>query len=454
MSWLDLSAIAQMLGTSLLGADGPVTGVCTDSRRVGPQELFIALKGARFDAHEFIDSQMQAAGIVVTRELAVDLPQLVVKDTRLALGDLARQWRSSLRAPVIGLTGSNGKTTVKEMIAAILATQGQVYATRGNLNNDIGLPLSLLALRETHDYAVMEMGANHFGEIDYLTHIACPDVALITNAAAAHLEGFKDLDGVARAKGEIFSGLREDGIAVINADDIYAEYWRSKCRRHQVVSFGFADWADVRGQWEPGGPLQIGSGDDGVSIDLPLAGRHNAANALAAATAALAVGVTLMDVKQALETMTPVAGRLQRKQARSGLQIIDDSYNANPASLEAAIEVLAAEPAPRCLVLGDMGELGAAAGELHRAMGRLAHKAGIERLYTLGEFARGAAAAFGSEARSFSDCDALIQALQEDLGEPATVLVKGSRYMRMERVVAALLGDNAKTSVEGNGHAA
>ena len=446
MSWLSLKQIAAMVDGRLKGDDVAVDEVSTDTRTLAPGSLFIALRGERYDAHDFISADLPAAAVMVDREVATALPQVIVDDTHDALGRLAAAWRARLTMPVIGLTGSNGKTTVKEMIAAILGVKGRVLATKGNLNNDIGLPLSLLAVRPEHDYAVLEMGANHFGEIDYLTKIASPDVALITNAGPAHLEGFGTIEGVSRAKGELFAGLGEDGVAVINADDTYADYWRSLNAGRRVCTFGLDHEADFHGDWQPGAPLSLSAAGGAISIELPLPGRHNASNALAAAAATSAVGVSLEDIKRGLEAMHAVAGRLQAKIGHKGARVIDDTYNANPASLRAAIEVLAAMSGERWLVLGDMRELGEDVDALHAQAGEQAREAGIDHVYSLGENSRCASEAFGGGAQHFEDADTLIKSLREALGSSVTVLVKGSRGMRMERVVQGLLNSDADPS--------
>jgi UDP-N-acetylmuramoyl-tripeptide--D-alanyl-D-alanine ligase len=454
MSWLTTAEIAALAQGELVGADVPVDGVSTDSRRCEVHQLFIALHGDRFDAHDFIDGGLQAAAVLVARRVETDLPQIVVDDTRLGLGRLAAGWRSRLHMPVIALTGSNGKTTVKEMIGAILATRGQVLVTAGNLNNDIGMPLTLLEARPFHDYVVLEMGANHFGEIAYLTRIARPDVALITNAGPAHLEGFGDVAGVARAKGEIFQGLTRDGVAVINADDAYAEQWLAQNRGRRIVRFGLTRPADVHAAWAGDGmPLHIETVQGGCEVRLPLPGRHNAMNALAASAATLAVDATIENVRTGLSGLTSVHGRLEVLAGPGGLRLIDDSYNANPASVQAAIQYLAALSGPRTLALGDMAELGDAGEQLHQRVGQTARESGIERLYAVGPLSRHAVEAFGSGARHFDDIRQLIEALQVELAPGEALLVKGSRSMRMEQVVEALLGRTKETH-QGRNHAA
>jgi UDP-N-acetylmuramoyl-tripeptide--D-alanyl-D-alanine ligase len=438
MSWLGLDRIANLVNGRLLGQDVPVEGVYTDTRKLAQGRLFVALKGPRFDAHEFVRDDLAAAGVMVSRPCETRLPQVIVEDTKAALGRLSANWRAGLDLPVIGLTGSNGKTTVKEMTASILSVSGSVLATRGNLNNDIGVPLTLLELRAGHERAVIEMGANHPGEIAYLTSLVRPTIAMVTNAGPAHLEGFGTIEGVSRAKGEIYAGLREDGVALINADDTYADYWRGLVGEHRVLSFGLDAPADISAQPADRDRWEITTPAGAVVLRLPLPGRHNLMNALAATAASLAAGATPEQVRDGLESMRPVDGRMQQLASATGLQLIDDTYNANPGSLSAALEVLAAAPGERWLILGDMGELGSAAAEIHRSAGRQAREAGIERLYALGPLSREAVGGFGEGAAHFERLEDLCEALRGVGRAGVTALVKGSRSMRMERVVECL----------------
>lgn len=455
MSWLDLKQIAAYTQGQLKGNAEAVSGISTDTRSLKEGDLFIALTGPNFDGHDYVAQAVEAGAVavMVARELDCAVPQVIVEDTRLALGHLASGWRQSIKPVLIGLTGSNGKTTVKEMIAAILKEQGRVLATSGNLNNDIGMPLTLLGLRCEHDFAVIEMGANHHGEIRYLARIADPDIALITNAAPAHLEGFGDLDGVARGKGELFEELRSDALAVINHDDAYFEYWQGCLDGQKTLSFGMNPGADVWGT-DDEQAFVLHYAKDEIQIRLPLAGRHNRMNALAAAAAALAAGIGLEQIRAGLESMQPVAGRLQVQKGRNGARIIDDTYNANPGSLRAAIDYLAEISGQRWLVLGNMGELGDAGDELHRQAGEMAARAGLDRLYTLGALARQAAESFGPDARAFDDRHQMIGVLQSELMKGVTVLVKGSRSMAMEEVVKALVLKAQKDTGQGREHAA
>ena len=460
-----LSQAAQVLGARMIGVDARFAAVSTDSRKIKAGDLFIALRGEHFDGHEFVAAALQsgAAAAMVnadsheaqaslpnpeSRILNPDFPILLVEDTRLALGQLAAHWRTQFDIPLAAITGSNGKTTVKEMLAGILrmaaGSDSAVLATQGNLNNDIGMPLTLLQLNAQHRYAVIEMGMNHPGEIAYLTHIACPDIALITNASGAHLAGLGSVEAVAQAKGEIFAGLKQRGAAVINADDEYAPLWRTLAGSHPLIEFGLDGMtpscaqADVTGQWRPqGAGLRLDahtpSGD--FSADLQVPGAHNARNALAATAAAIVLKVPLEVIAAGLEKFGGVAGRLQRKAARHGAVLIDDTYNATPASMRAAIGVLARAGGRRVLVMGDMGELGDNAATLHAGVGTEARSAGIEKLYALGELSRNAVRAFGCGAQHFEHIEDLQKALEDELDEDTAMLVKGSRFMKMERVV-------------------
>lgn len=438
-----LSQAAAWLAAERTGADVEFLGVSTDTRSLPAGALFIALRGPRFDAHDYVAEAAARGAVALLVEHAVEsqLPQLIVRDTRLALGRLAAAWRLHCNTPLVAITGSNGKTTVKEMSRAIFAQSGAVLATEGNLNNDIGVPLTLLRLTPQHRHAVIEMGANHAGEIAYLSDLAQPDAAVITNAGPAHLEGFGSVEGVARAKGEIYRGLRENGVAVINADDAYADLWRGMAGTQRQLCFGMAPEAIVTARWQPEGCgsrlwLQTPVGE--AELLLPVPGRHNVMNALAAAALALALDLSLDAIRRGLEGMQGVAGRLARRAAFNGAQLIDDSYNANPASMRAAIDVLAACPAPRILVVGDMGELGSDAMQLHREIGAYARTAGIDALYASGPLSLATAEGFGVGAQHFTDCAALAAALRQVLTVESTVLVKGSRSARMERVVEAL----------------
>ena len=446
MNWL-LSQVAQTLGARMIGADVALTAVSTDTRGVAAGQLFIALRGARFDAHDFLDQAVAsgAAALLVADEskLPAGVSALVVDDTLLALGRLATAWRAQFSLPLIAVTGSNGKTTTKEMIAAILKAQfgDAVLATRGNFNNDIGLPITLLGLNATHRAAVIEMGMNHPGEIAYLAPIGAPTVALVTNAQRAHLEGMGDLDEVAREKGSIFVGMPANGVAVINADDRYAPTWREMAGAHAVRTFGIDHAADVSGKVRQHGletAVQLSAPEGEAEIRLSIPGRHNARNAVAAAAACLAAGLPLSAVVKGLESFAGVKGRLQRRAGIKGAEILDDTYNANPDSVRAGIDVLAATIGRKLLVLGDMGEIGDASGQYHDEIGGYAKSQGIDRLYALGDAAQQAVRNFGEGAKHFCNVEKLIAAVDKELGPETTVLIKGSRFMKMERVADAL----------------
>lgn len=443
---LTLSEASSMLHASIRGADVRFESVSTDTRTVGPGQLFVALSGERFDGHHFVAQAFErgAAAAMVQNSQADSLqalgPLLVVEDTRLGLGALASAWRDRLAAKIIAVTGSNGKTTVKEMLAAILQTEAgpdAVIATQGNLNNDIGMPLSLLRARAEHRFIVLEMGMNHAGELTYLSALAKPDVALVNNAQSAHLEGLGDVAGVARAKAEIYSGLRADGVAVVNADDAHTSLFRSAAAGHSMLTFGIDHPADVRGRYQvdlQGTRVHIALPTCAFDVMLGVPGAHNVCNALAASACATAVGVSSDAIRTALERFSGVKGRLQRRVLLHGATFIDDTYNANPDSVRAAIDVLAQAPGERVLVLGDMGELGAASSDLHTQVGLYA-KSRADRLFTLGEASRHATEAFGGGACHFDYIEDLLAEIERLLAPDVTVLVKGSRFMQMERVI-------------------
>jgi len=445
---MTLAAAATVLQGTLRGSDAEFSGVSTDTRTLARGNLFVALVGPHFDGHGFVSEAAGkgAIGALVSRDLEADIAVVQVADTRLGLGQLAAHWRRQFPIPVIAVTGSNGKTTVKNMIAAILNVAGPTLATQGNLNNDIGVPLTLLRLRQGDRHAVIEMGMNHPGEIDYLTKLARPTIALINNAAAAHLAGLGSVEAVARAKGEIYAGLAADGIAVINADDAYADLWRELAAPHRVITFGLDRPADVSAEFQldaGGSTIHLKTPHGGISMRLSLLGRHNVMNALAASSASLAAGVSLADIQAGLEKLRSVTGRLEVKRGLNGARVLDDTYNANPGSLAAGVEVLKAASGERVLVLGDMGELGDAARDIHRRVGLLAKSLGIEQLYAVGELTQDAVEAFGKGAQHFTSHEALIENLRACLHAGMTVLVKGSRLMKMERVVAGIVADDS-----------
>jgi len=439
---LSLKQAAVAIGAELLGEDGLFCRVSIDSREVESGSLFVALRGERFDAHDFAETVVEAGAValMVERPLEITCSQIVVDDSRLALGRLAAYWRSLMRCRLVAITGSNGKTTVKEMLAAILSREGLMHATQGNFNNEIGVPLTLLALQPEDRFAVVEMGANHPAEIGYLCSLAKPEVALINNAAAAHLEGFGSLEGVARAKGEIYADLPIDGCALINLDDDFSSLWHGLAEGKKQLNFGLQAAADISGVWQAPNRLQIRYQKESILLDLPLLGEHNARNALAASAAALALGISLAQIKQGLLMMQAVKGRLQQKQGMNGSLLFDDSYNANPASLGVALPVVCGMQKEAWLVLGDMLELGDEAEAIHFQAGEQAKQAGVQRLFALGELSRFSCDGFGQGAEHFVDLADLSAALQAQLSDNNVVLIKGSRGMKLDQLVRQLEG--------------
>ncbi|ADJ27193.1 UDP-N-acetylmuramoyl-tripeptide--D-alanyl-D-alanine ligase [Nitrosococcus watsonii] len=441
---MGLAELASVVQGRLQGINIAASGVSTDTRSLAPGALFVVLRGLRFDGHAFITQAREkgASAALLEQRINDPLPQIEVADARIALGQLAACWRRRFARPIVAVTGSNGKTTVKEMIASILGWVEPILATRGNLNNDIGVPLTLLELDTSHSFAVIEMGANRPGEIEYLSRLTRPQVALITNAGPAHLDGFGDLKGVARAKGEIFQGMGSEGVAILNADDPHFSYWRDLAGGLPVMGFGLSRSAEVTARHivasTKGSRFTLITPAGKVKIQLPLPGRHNVFNALAASAAAIALGVDRQHLSASLAALPSIPGRLQIRRGIGGMRLLDDTYNANPASLQAALELLAKFPGERALVLGDFAELGEEAAPLHQAMGKQARAAGVNRLYTLGRLGAFAAKAFGRGASHFLERQPLLAALQEELHPDITVLVKGSRCMYMEQIVAAL----------------
>ena len=456
---MQLSAASLAMHGSLIGDDSAFDCVGTDSRAVRPGQLFVALKGERFDGHDYAEQALAqgAAGVVLEKNTANLAPAIVVEDSYLALGQLAAHWRAKFAIPVVAITGSNGKTTVKEMLSAILAVKAggmaSIHATVGNLNNHIGLPLTLLKLRDSHQYAVLEMGMNHLGEIAYLSDLAKPTLALINNAGTAHLGELGSRDKIAQAKGEIFAGLAANGVALINADEDYAAYWRALNAGKKILTFAMDQAADVQASYqERAGDCMVNLRTPAGEVDfvLPVMGVHNVRNALAASAAAYALGVSNADIATGLAGFSAVKGRLQNKMAIHGARLIDDTYNANPDSMKAAIDVLANQTGEKILVLGDMGELGADAARLHREVGQYAKTKGLKQLYCLGELSLEMVQGFGVGAGHFDDAAALAEAIKPKLSAQVTVLVKGSRFMKMERVIDLLDEKNNQTSLSEN----
>ncbi len=451
---MQLRDISQTVHGRLLGGEAAIVSVSIDTRTLQPGDLYIGIKGENFDGNDFVQQAEQAgaAALLVQRQVETRLPAIVVADTRQALADLASAWRKELSLPLCAITGSNGKTTVKEMLAAILGVNAEVLYTRGNLNNDLGVPLTLLQINAEHACAVIEMGANHPGEIGFLCRCAQPDVALITNAGAAHMEGFGSLEGVAMVKGEIIGELPADGIAVLNADDHFFSYWRQLAGSRRVISFALDSSADVTA-------LNIKSSirndafvteftlrveQQSLPVALQLAGRHNVQNALAASAAALAMGIDLEQIRQGLELVQPVTGRLQLLRGRRSCLVIDDTYNANPASLQAALDVLLSCGRESWVVLGSVGELGEDSKALHEQMGEVIKSMRVARLLATGPDAEHTVRVFGKGALFFASQSDLIASLLEQVQGHEAILIKGSRARQMERVAAAVVDNFRK----------
>ncbi len=444
-----LDAIAMWTHGRLLGANAgagqvEITGVAIDTRKLQPGNLFVALKGERVDGHDYLDEAAArgAMAALVTRRVDSVLPQVLVDDAELALGDFASAVRAQRDVHVVGITGSNGKTTVKTLVASILSRHGRTHVSAGNHNNEIGLPLSLLAMPPDVEYAVLEMGAGKPGDIAYLAAIARPDIGLVTLIAPAHLERMGSIEGVAETKGALYQALPANGIAIINADDAFASFFSGLAGARKVLRFGLEHPADVGAviveQHADGSRFMLSTPRGDAEVNLPLPGRHNVINALAATAVALALDVPLNTIVAGLEHVPNVAGRLRREVCASGWTVIDDSYNANPGSMAAAIDTLLLAAGERWLVLGDMAELGADAQALHAGVGELARQRGIDRLFAVGPLGVATVEVFGAGGEHFDDKPALIAALQAQLHPGVTCLVKGSRSAGMEQVVAAI----------------
>jgi UDP-N-acetylmuramoyl-tripeptide--D-alanyl-D-alanine ligase len=447
-----LSAVAASVAGRLIGEDAAFGAVSTDTRSLVPGSLFVAIRGERYDGNDYIAAAAErgAVGALVSRPGKAGVAQIAVADTRIAFGDMARAWRGNFAIPVVAITGSAGKTTVKELCAAILGVNRKVCVTEGNLNNDIGVPLILMRLDSSHEALVVELGANHAGEIANLGAIVEPTIAVITMAGPAHLEGFGSLEGVALAKGELIDSLPADGVAVLNADDRFFPEWRRRAGRRTVLSFGFAASANVR---LDGVPEVSGEGSRftiamphrrRIEVRLPLLGRANVGNALAAAAAASAAGASDEDIRQGLAKARAVKGRMHPLRGRAGATLIDDSYNANPSAARAALDFLATCGGTRIFVLGDMLELGAEAEALHAGVGEYA-RGRCDLLVTVGKLAARAAEGFGAAAQRFDTLEAAAPELLGRLGPGVTVLVKASRSMGLDRLVAML----AQPATEG-----
>ncbi len=454
---MSLDAIAVWTRGQRIGADVAVQGVAIDTRKLKPGDLFVALPGARVDGHDYVAEAIArgAVAAMVTRRLDLAIPQVLVNDAAAALGDLASAVRAQRDVRVVGITGSNGKTTVKTLTAAILARHGHTHVNAGNYNNELGLPLTLLAMPQDTQFAVLEMGAGKPGDIAYLAGIARPDIGVITCIAPAHLERMGSIEGVAETKGALYQALPADGVAIINADDAFAPFFAGLAGSRRVLRYGLQQPADVTAdiieQRVDGSRFVLKTPQGDAAVALPLAGRHNVANALAAAAVALALDVPRATIVAGLEQVDGVAGRLKVEAMRGGWTLIDDSYNANPGSLMAAIDTLALAAGERVLVLGDMAELGANARALHAGIGAHAKARGIDRLLAVGPLSAAAVEAFGEGAMHVDSKGALVAALQPLLRDGVTCLVKGSRSAGMDQVVAAL---RPPTERGGAAHAA
>jgi len=448
---VQLSYIASTLGWRLVGNDRAIEQVCTDSRNVKIGDCFIALYGDNFDAHDFIKPVIEqgASAIIVSKEQTnIDVPQLIVKDTRLALAELAGLIKSLTSVKTVAITGSCGKTTVKEMLGAILRQRGNVLATKGNFNNDIGAPLTLLRLTNSHQYAVIELGANHVGEIDFTSEITQPDVAIITNIGEAHLEGFGSIDGVVTAKSEIFNHLKNAGYAIFDGDSEYAQRWKTQNNDKNVMCFSLNERCNTHDVWASAMNINaqghcnfvFNKDNESMSITLPIPGEHNVKNALAAGAAALALGLSLSEIKCGLESMVEVKGRLNVNVIGDKLTVIDDTYNANTSSITAAIKVLANSEGKKVLILGDMAELGDYALVSHQSLGPIIERYHIDALLTFGTLSIHYGDGFSGLHQHFDDKSALNDYVEQQImnftaTQKTTVLVKGSRSAAMESVV-------------------
>ncbi|WP_440054221.1 UDP-N-acetylmuramoyl-tripeptide--D-alanyl-D-alanine ligase [Pseudoalteromonas sp. T1lg65] len=456
---IDFSWLASVLKTPFSGDNLAVNNINTDTRTIQPNEVFLALRGPNFNGHEFLQAAKDKGAIaaIVDTQCDVDIPQFVVEDTRLALGLIGKTIMEQVSPKTIAITGSVGKTTVKEMCAAILKQKGNVLATNGNFNNDIGVPLTLLRLSETDEYAVIELGANHIGEIAYTTSLVCPDVATVCNVAPAHIEGFGSIDGVGQAKGEIYSGLKKNGTALINRDCDYANMWLESLDVANTKQYSMTQkldiWIeDVRLDELARPSFKLITTNDAVCVSLPLSGEHNVMNALIAAALTTQVGATLQEVANGLEAMTEVKGRVNMIEVTEQLRIVDDTYNANVKSVKAGIDLLANMAGYKILALGDMGELGEEARAYHQEVGEYAKYKGIDELFSLGVLSSSASDVYDKPKRHFSTRESLLSELQAVLAKQTgqcTVLVKGSRSARMELLVEELVNAGRSDSAIG-----
>jgi len=446
---MDFDWLANVLATDYQGDNRQVININTDTRTLCDGEVFLALKGPNFDGHKFIEQAKQkgAIGVIVDHAVDTDITQFVVADTRIALGTIGTAVMAQVAPKTIAITGSVGKTTVKEMCAAILSSKGDVLATKGNFNNDIGVPLTLLRLEPQHRFAVIELGANHIGEIAYTTAMTKPDVAVVCNVAAAHLEGFGSLQGVAQAKGEIYDGLKDDGIAIVNCDSEFSQYWLDKLAARKIKCFSSSEkldiWAeDISLDAQARASFTLCTKQHRVPVTLALPGKHNISNALIAAALTSEFDVSLEEIASALATMGEVKGRVNLIEASESLTIIDDTYNANVKSVKAAIDLLSDIQGHRILALGDMGELGEDARKYHQEVGEYALAQGIDELFTLGVLSKSASDVFELPNRHFSNREQMLQQIQSSISKvdkKITLVVKGSRSSRMELLVTDLV---------------
>jgi len=454
MTSMSLSAVAEKINASVVGDDVVFSSVSTDTRRIRSGDLFVALKGENFDGHDYVGQAIErgAVAAMVSHPVAVPASQLLVNDTRLGLGDIASEWRKQVDPRVVALTGSNGKTTLKEMLAVILSKENHVLATRGNLNNDIGVPLTLLRLQD-EEIAIVEMGANHVGEIDYLSRMARPDVAILNNAGRAHIGEFGSEEAIAHAKAEILNGLNDEGVFIYHADSKWVPLWKALASEVNSLSFGKSPQADYqllddyRLSWNESGFYALFTIEEKQTghqqvVRLPLAGEHNAMNATAAFAAARVLGVSPEIISQCLKNLQPVKGRIKPVTGLQGQMILDDAYNANPDSVSAAMDVLVTAPGRKILVLGDLAELGNDAEKIHAELGSLAFEKGIDVLLSCGGISQNSSDCFDKQALHFETRETLIAWLKGNTGKDDFVLIKGSRSALMDQVVDALTVDD------------